>query len=141
MKEVIFGGNICKALLNLLINRRIDKVEQQEQSPESILETGVGVKISVTDLSIVRTVVDRFAGSVELIVFSREEKTAVQTRVESAVLVSASSSGLDAVKSLVPERLRLIFHLCERLSFHLFQIDLPCRNFNALIINDSYIAR
>ena len=122
MKEVIFGGNICKALLNLLINRRIDKVEQQEQSPESILETGVGVKISVTDLSIVRTVVDRFAGSVELIVFSREEKTAVQTRVESAVLVSASSSDLDAVKSLVPERLRLIFHLCERLSFHLFQI-------------------
>ena len=96
-KEVIFGGNICKALLNLLINRRIDKVEQQEQSPESILETGVGVKISVTDLSIVRTVVDRFAGSVELIVFSREEKTAVQTRVESAVLVSASSSDLDAV--------------------------------------------
>ena len=45
----------------------------------------------------VRTVVDRFAGSVELIEFSREEKTAVQTRVESAVLVSASSSDLDAV--------------------------------------------
>ena len=68
-----------------------------EHSPESIPETGVGVKISVTDLSIVRTVVDRFAGSVELIEFSREEKTAVQTRVESAVLVSASSSDLDAV--------------------------------------------
>lgn len=114
MKEVIFGGNICKAHLNLLINRRIDKVEQQEQSPESIPETGVGVKISVTDLSIVRTVVDRFAGSVELIEFSREEKTAVQTRVESAVLVSASSSDLDAVKSLVPERLRLIFFTCAK---------------------------
>ena len=97
MKEVIFGGNICNALLNLLINRRIDKLEQQVQSPEGILETGVGVKISVTDLSIVRTVVDRFAGSVGLIVVSREEKTAVQTRVESAVLVSASSSDLDAV--------------------------------------------
>ena len=95
-QEVIFGGTICKALLNLLINRRIDKVEQREQSPESIPETGVGVKISVTDLFIVRTVVDRFAGSVELIEFSREEKTAVQTRVESAVLVSASSSDLDA---------------------------------------------
>ena len=38
-----------------------------EHSPESIPETGVGVKISVTDLSIVRTVVDRFASRVNAV--------------------------------------------------------------------------
>lgn len=129
MKEVIFGGNICKAHLNLLINRRIDKVEQQEQSPESIPETGVGVKISVTDLSIVRTVVDRFAGSVELIEFSRKEKTAVQTRVESAVLVSASSSDLDAARASFQSAFASFFTCAKDFPSTSFRLRLAMQEF------------
>ena len=60
-KEFIFAGYIRKALLNLLIYRRIYKIEQREESSESVPETGIGVEIAVADLSVVWAIMNRIA--------------------------------------------------------------------------------
>ncbi len=68
-----------------------------EHSPESIPETGVGVKISVTDLSIVRTVVDRFASRVNAVAvaWNLYQSKTVQTMGFTSGVGGITGSSLD----------------------------------------------
>ena len=112
-EEAVLLRDVCKAELNLLIYRRIYKVEEREECAECIPETGVGVEISVADLSVVRAVVYRLASLVEFVELAREEGRSVEARVECAVLVVAAASHLDASEDVVPSCLGSILHLCE----------------------------
>ena len=76
-EEFILARNVCKALLNLLIHRWIHKVKKREECAESVPESGVCIKVTVADLSVVWTVVDRLALWGYLVEFAREESRSI----------------------------------------------------------------
>ena len=112
-KEAILLCDVCKTKLNLLIYRRIHKVKEREECTECIPETGIGVEISVADLSVVRAVVYRLADLVEFVELAWEEGRSVKARVECAVLVIAAAADLDASENVVPSCLGCVLDLCE----------------------------
>ena len=101
-KEFILTCNVCKALLNLLIDRRIYEVQEREECAESIPESCVCIEVSVTDLSVVWAVMDRLACWGNLIEFAWKKKASVQAGIEGAVLVSGTSADLDTSQYLIP---------------------------------------
>ena len=64
--------NVRQTHLNLSVHRRIYEVQEREEGSECVPETGVCVKISVADISIVRAVMIRLTLGIHLIEFSRE---------------------------------------------------------------------
>ena len=77
-KELVLSRDIRQTLLDLGIDRRIDKVQEREKGTESIPESGVGVEISVTYFSIVRTVMDNVSVFIYFIELAREEDAPVK---------------------------------------------------------------
>ena len=113
-QELILPGYICKSKLNLFIYRRIHKVQEREESSECIPETGVGIEVAVTYLSVVRTVMNRLARGIDLIEFTREKQTSVQARIKCAVLVFATSAHLDSSQHIIPALLGIITYFSKR---------------------------
>ena len=60
-KELILTCNVCKALLNLLIDRRIYEVQEREECAERVPESSVSIKVAVAYLAVVWAVMDRLA--------------------------------------------------------------------------------
>ena len=66
-QEAALLVSIDKPDLHLLVHRRIDKVKQWEERPESVPEACIGKQIAGKHLTVVRTVVDNAALRVNLV--------------------------------------------------------------------------
>jgi hypothetical protein len=72
-QEFIFACDVGETLLNLLIHRRVYKIKEREECAECVPESCVCIEITVTDLSVIWTVVNRFAGLVDFVELAREK--------------------------------------------------------------------
>ena len=112
-QESALAVGIGQPCLNLGVDRRIDQVEQREQTAERVPESRVGVHVSRQHFAVVGAVMDGIAIGSDLVEFSRKQGRAVETRVECAVLLLCSSFDRDSPEHLVPARLRTGFHRLE----------------------------
>jgi hypothetical protein len=97
-KEFVLACDICETELHLLVDVRIYKVQEWEETTECIPETSVGVKISVTYLSVVWAVVHWLSSLVDLVEVAWEECTSVEARVGCTILILRTSAYLDAAE-------------------------------------------
>ena len=85
-----------------------------ERIPESI----IGIHIAILYLPIVRTVIDRFPLSVELIKFAGEEQGPVEARVKGTQLLLAASLRFTSSQITVPFFSGFFSHLGKALASH-----------------------
>ena len=115
---------VYQSLLHLACHRRINKVNEWEQTTESIPETSIGEHIARQHLTIVRTVVNRLALLVDFVETTWEEHRAIQTAVECAQVVNILVLNLNLAQNIVPSLATLSHNLVEGQSIKLLQVKL-----------------
>ena len=76
-QESALAVGVGQSCLNLGVDRRIDEVQQREQTAEGVPESRVGVHIAWQDLTVVGAVMDGVTAFVDLVEFPRKERRAV----------------------------------------------------------------
>ena len=112
-QEAALAVGVGQPGLNLGVDRRVDQVQQREQTPERIPETRVGIHIARQHLAVIGAVMHRIAFGVDLVEFAREQGRAVEARIEGPVLLFGAARDLDPPQHLVPALLRTGFHRLE----------------------------
>ena len=106
-QEAAFAGRVGQSLLDFGVHRRIDQIEQREQTAERVPEPGVGIHVAGEHFAVVGAVVHDLARSGHFIEFTREKHRTVQARIEGAHLLFGAALDLDAAQHFVPALLRL----------------------------------
>ena len=112
-QQRILARHVGQSGLNLGVDRGVDQVEQREEAAERIPEAGIGVEITRTHLAVVGAVVDGIPRGVDFVELAREERRAVEARIEGAHLLVAAPLDADAAQDVVPALLRLGRHRLE----------------------------
>ena len=114
--------SVCQPGLNFGIDRRIDQIEQWEQTAEGVPESRVGIHVSRQYLTVVGAVMQDIAVLVDLVELAREQGRTVEARIERAVLVRRASLDFNTSEHLVPVCLRLGLHGFEIVLSQLFEV-------------------
>ena len=121
-QEAALAVGVGQPGLNLGVDRRVDQVQQREQTPERIPETRVGIHIARQHLAVVGAVMHRIAFGVDLVEFAREKRRTVEARIERAVLVRRASLDFNTSEHLVPACLGFRFYGFEIVLAQLFEV-------------------
>ena len=114
---------IHEALLHLLILLGVEQVQQREQTAERIPKTCACIEITLFNLTVVGAVMHYFAIGINLVVFLREERCTIQTRVECAILIQIATTNLYATQHIVPSLATLLLECLQRVIAQLLKIQ------------------
>ena len=122
-QETALQPGIHQAFLHLGFLVGVDQVQQGEQAPESIPETGVAEQITLAYLSVERTVMDPLALGVDFGEVAGEEHGPVEAGIECPEVVDVVVFDLDPSQYLVPACAAGFLDVVERLGFKFPEID------------------
>ena len=122
-EETAFQISVEQAFLHLLAHRRIDQINEGEQTTERIPEACIGKHVSGTDFTVIRTVMYRLSFGIHFVEHTREQHGTIETGIECTDTVFIIILYTDASQHIIPSLVSGFLGLFKSLVAYFLQVQ------------------